>query len=201
MCRSGLEETLEERRGDGHLRHHGIYRLENVTIVDNYAVEGGGIYASDSPIAIKNASLSGNFAEGDGGGIHSGGYTPSVYYCNAYENSPDNYYGFTDPSGMNGNDSLDPDFLDTTSPDPLEWDLHLSTASALIDAGDPAILDPDGSPSDIGAYGGPSAEFWDLDWDGYYEWWQPGEYDYGVYPGEGWDCDDQDDAVYPGNGC
>ena len=54
---------------------------------------------------------------------------------------------------------------------------------------------------EIGAYGGEDAEFWDLDWDGYYEWWQPGEYDYGVYPGEGWDCDDGDEEVYPGNGC
>ena len=29
-----------------------------------------------------------------------------------------------------------------------------------IDAGDPNILDPDGSTSDIGAYGGPGAENW-----------------------------------------
>ena len=73
--------------------------------------------------------------------------------------------------------------------------------SPLIDAGDPTLLDPDGSPSDIGAYGGPGAATWDLDWDGYYEWWQPGEYDFGTYPGQGWDCDDGDPGVYPGNGC
>ena len=37
-------------------------------------------------------------------------------------------------------------------------DLHLQKYSPLIDAGDPAILDKDGSRSDIGLYGGPYGE-------------------------------------------
>ncbi|RME53032.1 MAG: hypothetical protein D6795_05965, partial [Deltaproteobacteria bacterium] len=63
------------------------------------------------------------------------------------------------PTGTNGNISVDPRFVDTTGDDPLAWDLHLSSDSPLIDAGDPGILDPDGSRSDIGAYGGPEGDW------------------------------------------
>jgi hypothetical protein len=37
-------------------------------------------------------------------------------------------------------------------------DFHLQAYSPAIDAGDPAVLDPDGSRSDMGAYGGPFGE-------------------------------------------
>jgi hypothetical protein len=83
----------------------------------------------------------------------------------------------------------------------VDWDLHLSATSLLIDAGDPTILDPDSSTSDIGAYGGSDAGDWDLDGDGYPEWWQPGPYDYTSYPAGGWDCLDSDATIYPGSGC
>jgi hypothetical protein len=39
-----------------------------------------------------------------------------------------------------------------------KYDVHLQAFSPLIDAGDPGILDVDGSRSDIGAYGGPYGE-------------------------------------------
>ncbi len=48
-------------------------------------------------------------------------------------------------------------------------DLRLRVGSPLINAGDPAITDPDGTRSDIGAYGGPEADpelFDDGDGDG-----------------------------------
>ena len=94
---------------------------------------------------------------------------------------------------------MDPEFLDDAPVDPVDWDLHLGLSSPLIDAGDPTVLDPDGSPSNIGAYGGPGAGLFDLDLDGYYEWWIPGAYDAATSPGS--DCDDGDPAVHPGNGC
>ena len=54
---------------------------------------------------------------------------------------------------------------------------------------------------DIGAYSGPGGALWDLDVDGYPEWWQPGPYDPVSYPALGLDCDDRDPAVHPGSGC
>lgn len=53
------------------------------------------------------------------------------------------------------NTVADPLFIDLEN-----WDLHLSPESPAIDAGWPNITDPDGSPSDIGAYGGPQANGW-----------------------------------------
>lgn len=46
--------------------------------------------------------------------------------------------------------TVDPKFVSTT-------DYHLQAGSPAINAGDPSILDPDGSRSDIGAYGGPAS--------------------------------------------
>ena len=42
---------------------------------------------------------------------------------------------------------------------------------------------------------------WDVDLDGYPEWWQPGPYDETTYPAQQWDCDDRDPLVRPGAGC
>ena len=109
--------------------------------------------------------------------------------------------GVTTGTGRDGNVSVNPDHLTVAAPDPSLWDLHLSTTSRLVDAGDPTILDPDGSPSDIGVYGGPGADLFDLDGDGSFEWWQPGPYDAVRYPALGWDCDDLDGDVFPGAGC
>ncbi len=50
--------------------------------------------------------------------------------------------------GIDGNVSVDPGYVD-------EDVFALSSTSAVIDAGDPDILDLDGSRSDMGAYGGP----------------------------------------------
>ena len=120
-----------------------------------------------------------------------------------YANDPNDVVGWSDTTGSSGNVSVDPAFNDTSMVDYLAWDLHLSTNSTLVDGGgsDNQNHDPDGSTNDLGAYGGPGADSWDLDDDGTPEWWFPGAYDSTTYPGQGWDCDDLDDSVYPGNGC
>jgi hypothetical protein len=120
-------------------------------------------------------------------------------YSNAHTNSPNDVEGFGDPTGAGGNISVDPSYLETTGSEGMLWDLHLGNGSPLIDAGNPATVDPDGSPSDIGAHGGPDAESWDLDQDGHDQWWLPGGYDAATSPGM--DCDDLDASVFPGPGC
>jgi hypothetical protein len=193
--------------------------LTNVKLVGNEADQGsgGGISAEYASVAVVNSVIAGNNGSGFSSfytyssfintTIHNnigyglaGTHEPVVSYSNVFGNASGNY-SISDQTGMDGNISVDPMFLDVTSPDPHDWDLHIDPSSPMVDAGDSTFLDPDGSCSDIGAFGGPGAGLWDLDWDGYPSWWQPGVYDYLTYPGQGWDCDDSDGAVYPGNGC
>jgi len=42
--------------------------------------------------------------------------------------------------------------LDTSDVDPLHWDLHLASRSALTDAGVSTAVDADGSTADVGAW-------------------------------------------------
>ncbi len=182
----------------------GITELTNVTFVANHSSSvGGAVYhnASD-PLVLTNVEVSYNEAPNGGAGLWMvgiGGLQAS--HCNIWGNVGEDVDGVTYTPGVDGNLSDEPIYLDTSHPNPARWDLHLAATSPLMDAGDAGIVDPDGSVSDIGAYGGPGAESWDVDLDGWYEWWQPGEYDAVNYPAEGWDCDDRDAGVYPGEGC
>ncbi|MHB8579048.1 MAG: hypothetical protein ACYDA4_04200 [Ignavibacteriaceae bacterium] len=68
-----------------------------------------------------------------------GGATINLSYCDGSS------------SNTNGNQScinLDPQFVSTT-------DLHISQGSPCWDKGNPSLFDPDGSPSDMGYFGGP----------------------------------------------
>jgi len=218
-----------DTRGGGIFTTQATVVMSNVILRGNEAKYGGGMYTLQSDITMSNAAVVGNTvpAQGAGlefahdtvatltnvliahntgqyygGGVHlmnQGELYPVMSHCNVYGNAPENYAGMPDPTGSDGNLSVDPVLLDTASKDPLAWDLHLDTSSPLIDAGDAAILDPDGSPSDIGAYGGPGAGGFDLDLDGYFQWWLPGAYDAGTSPGM--DCDDADPSIHAGNGC
>ena len=218
MCLGGLTATMSNIIFAGNAASDcggGIAGSLSSLIIDNasfrgnvaYGCGGGGMYTdygySNVDLQLTNVSFSDNNSYDHGGGGISGEESSEIAYCNACDNDPDNYYFVhdPDPTGANGNISVDPEYLDTTQASPLDWDFHLHPSSAMIDAGDPTRLDPDGSPSGIGAFGGPGADDFDLDWDGYPSWWQPGPYDYATYPAQGWDCDDLDPDVYPGNGC
>jgi hypothetical protein len=68
-----------------------------------------------------------------------------VQYNNCFNNET-NFVGFTPDST---NLSVDPMIVNADS-----MDFHLQMFSPLIDRGDPSILDPDSTRSDIGLYGG-----------------------------------------------
>jgi hypothetical protein len=82
-------------------------------------------------------------------GYKTGGEFPDAKYNNAWNNGT-NYSGFTPDST---NLSVDPMFVNEDS-----LNFYLQMYSPLIDAGDPEILDRDGSRSDIGLFGGPYGE-------------------------------------------
>jgi hypothetical protein len=169
--------------------------LAGITLVGSSS-NWAGFQADDE----TSATLSGLIATGFDHGIRGElGSNLTVTSCDVWGNTTGAYIGTPDPTGVDGNISVDPGFVHTSSTDPWEWDLHLSTTSPLVDAG--PLLDPDGSPSDIGAFGGPGADGWDLDGDGWMQWWQPGPYDSSAYPAFGLDCDDLDPLVSPPSGC
>ena len=74
-----------------------------------------------------------------------------ISYNNVWNNVAGEYGDMPDYTERNGNISVDPMFIDTD-------DFILSPDSPLIDKGNPLITDPDGSPSDMGIYGGPKAK-------------------------------------------
>jgi parallel beta-helix repeat protein len=71
-------------------------------------------------------------------------------YNDVWGNSAGEYRDIDDLTGTGGNISLDPAFVDSL-------DFHLAPDSPCRDAGDPAVLDLDSTPSDMGMFGGPSA--------------------------------------------
>ncbi len=195
--------------GGGVLLRDSHALFQNATIVGNalwapYVTRGVGVYLADSDAEFINTVFAYNAGldtslPSYGGGVFVDSGTPSFSYCDAWGNEPDDYYGIVDPTGAGGSIAANPEFLDVSATSPMDWDLHLDASSPLVDAGTTILLDPDGSTSDMGAYGGSSANGWDLDGDGFYEWWLPGAYD--AATSSGMDCDDQDAAVGPGSGC
>jgi hypothetical protein len=122
--------------------------------LNNNIVSGAwnyGIFTAGSP--ILDAVIKNNHIEGTQKALvydeSAGGIPPIFQYNNLWQNQI-NYQDFT---GDSTNLYSDPMFVNEDS-----MDFHLQMYSPLIDAGDPNILDKDGSRSDIGLYGGPYGE-------------------------------------------
>jgi hypothetical protein len=141
--------------------------LTNAVIYGNATDSGvathwsGGVYMSvGSSATMTNTTISDN--QTDGLTIEASALYGLITerYSNVYGmDSP--VRTASNPVGTNGNVAVAPGCASTGSSFPEDWDLHLDAAgpSPLIDAGDPALLDPDGSTSDIGAYGGPGGDW------------------------------------------
>ena len=131
--------------GDG-LR--GIYNssVPYLQVINNYILRAPtGMIVGGSNV-VKNNVITNTVR-----GIQAGGIQNLVVQYNNLWNNEINYYGFTaDTTNLSANPMVVND--DTTQG---ELDFHLQMFSPLIDAGDPNILDRDGSRSDIGLYGGP----------------------------------------------
>jgi hypothetical protein len=92
-------------------------------------------------VTFENSIFSSNAGSGM---LGDGGAQPTWRYNDAFAST------FSGMSGDGpGNVSVDPMFVD-----PVAGDFHLRPGSPLIDAGDPAMTDANGSRADMGAYGG-----------------------------------------------
>lgn len=73
-----------------------------------------------------------------------------IMFNDVWGNIDGQYRDMSDLTGRYGNVSIDPQFLGPT-------DFRLPKDSPLIDSGDSLLTDPDGTPSDIGLFGGPAS--------------------------------------------
>lgn len=175
----------------------------NARWIGNAAPRGAAIYASvdvvlDQGTLVGDAAASGGVIEALGGSFTANGTiidTPSPALFLGPDTVYDGRYGlwWGGPRLADGSASADvygasdvvaePGFASYAGPTDCEAHLWLAPGSPAVDAGDPHVLDPDGTRADIGAYGGPSAVLPDQDGDG----WPVGV-----------DCDDADANIHPG---
>ena len=130
------------RFGGGVASDRAAAAVLNNTITENEAAYGGGIMVDGGPVRIVNVILWKNT-----GDFYFKGFSP--FSKPAFSNISDG-----DFMGTNGNISTDPLFKDAQN-----GDFTLREESPCINTGnpEPVYFDPDGSVSDIGAFGGPKA--------------------------------------------
>ncbi len=145
--------------------------IDGNTIANNLASAcGGGLYLAYGAPIISNTVIAFNSASANGGGVRCSSSSPSITYCDVYGNTPDKYYGIPDPTGTNGNVSVDPLFAEADNADYHlkstigRWDpgagawVTDTEYSPSIDAGDESSdysneLEPNGDRINMGAYG------------------------------------------------
>ena len=132
--------------------------LTNVDAVGNAGWPYGvGVFVnSGGTLTVVNATLTDNGTYG----VYNNGGSVTIRHSNLYANGSGRVLGMADPTGTAGNIAVFPDYVSfSTALAATAWDLALNLSSALVDAGDPSILDVDGTRSDIGAYGGPGGSW------------------------------------------
>jgi len=170
-----VDEVIQTEDDKSTWSEESYVTIQNMVAFDNDAADqGGAIYSKTGHLFVLNSTFAHN--EGSVGGIllkrstlelsssivaNNGGYGIALFEDEGLESTAtgtyndvtghsDDFYGTDSWDGANGNIDEDPDFVDA-----LAGDLTLAAGSPGIDAGDPALTDPDGSRADMGAYGGP----------------------------------------------
>ena len=122
----------------------------NNTITGNSSPSGGGIYCDGvSSPTIANTILAWNssgFCKESGSGI------PILRSNCVYGNATYNYSGVVDPTGTNGNTSINPGLAQ-----PFYANVHIQPGSPCLDAGDDSVVqagwtDMDGQPRKQGVH-------------------------------------------------
>jgi hypothetical protein len=158
------ENSAEDDGGGLYFNTVARVALTNNTLLGNAATQNGGhLYQTDTTGSIINNIFA--FATGGGGVYAADGVSglPRAVgrfrYNDVYGNTGGDYGGtYSDYTGLGGNISLDPEVVAySIDGDETNDDLTLTPTSLCVDAGTPRLVDPDGSRSDMGAYGGPGA--------------------------------------------
>jgi hypothetical protein len=124
--------------------------LANSVFWANSGPGGSGLRVSTGVVFdVVNTAFTGN--TGSAALWLSSGTAPIVRYGDLFGNTAA-VANMLDPTGVDGNIAVQPMFAK-----PAKGKFRLLAGSPLIDAGDPAILDADGTVSDIGRFGGPDA--------------------------------------------
>ena len=114
------------------------------------------VWGISAPVLTNNVLY-----DNQGVGLYTQYTNLSWTYNAAYSNDGGDYQGaLADPAGTDGNLSEHLAFVGVSNDG--DWtndDFHPRKGSALVDAGDPVVLDVDGSRSDMGAYGGPNGSW------------------------------------------
>ncbi len=158
--------------------------IANASFVANHGGESGAaVYLYDAGLVLNNGVVAWNTGSD---ALHAFGdkdvAASSVTWTDFWGNGEGHAGGaFTDSLPGLHSSELDPGFAREATASGAT--LVLARDSALIDLGDPDILDLDGSRSDPGVWGGPDVWTEDADGDGH---------DTSV------DCDDGDAAIHPG---
>jgi hypothetical protein len=134
---------------------------DSTSRVENNSINKAGTYYGIRVYSVVNCQLENNAIINARDGIQlQGNIRLNISYSNLWHNMygdffvHPNFHGIIDTTYGILHD--DPMF---NNPD--SGDFRLQAFSPLIDAGDPEILDYDGSRSDIGAFGGPGGHFYE----------------------------------------
>ncbi len=123
-----------------------------------YGIAYGLYFTNCTNLDARNLIIS-HVHKGEGGtggyyqtayGVYQSSSTYSFEYCDVYDCQTANYNNVS--PGM-GCISANPQYVNPGT------DFHLASGSPCINTGDPSIDDPDGSQSDMGAYGGPGGDW------------------------------------------
>ncbi len=184
--------------GAGHLYYSSPTLIHCVFVNNGAAVQTGGLnlYASTTKPVIYNSVFAYNSSYNLYLNTGAGLPVPNVTYSCLY-NPPgeDNHnLASVDPTNL----LVEPEFLEYDASG-IPSNFHLALGSPLVDSGGNAYsLDPDGTNADMGNYGGGNAVRWDLDHDGFLDYFWPGYLDdapAGYDPAD-YDRDDTNAAVH-----
>jgi predicted outer membrane repeat protein len=121
--------------------------LDFVVIHGNSAAAGSALWTDAPNLSIENSIVSANGDTAVTVGIAAP--APGWRYNDTF---PVSFSGMFDPTGDNGNQTMEPQFTDAAA-----GNFRLQPTSLCVDAGDPTLRDPDGSRADMGLFAGPGA--------------------------------------------